>query len=310
MTKNIIALIVLATALNLVPATIVNASSEKKKSKKNESITTEITGEDLTAEMLDPAKAQSPELRNQLQAIRTKLAQYKAAMTGRTELLSKTTEPVLSAEMQKKVEETETSKQSSQVTNLERFPTEFEGSWAGTALIDQMDFSKAIQKREPQAVASYTGNMHAGRLGFCELIFEANADGAKLQKWPEVTFRIGPDEVGLIPGARVGAASFVGTAPARSTILNDGGIKNSQQLFYRLTKLKSGVIEQDSGEKSITIRRGRQITSEMRENVVYYALVGPDQMYIYIAQIDYLSNGDFKSKLLMHGILRRIHETA
>jgi hypothetical protein len=307
--KNFIVVIAAATSLNLVSATFSSARSEKKSQK-----SVEISGEDLSIEMLDPTKAQSSELQDKLQTLKAAADKCKAAMTGRAVILSKVDEPALTAEMQKndanKTTPKEADKQSKQSTNIASFPADWEGRWAGPALIEQMVFSKEIQKSQPQAVASISGNMHSGRVGFCELVFEANADNAKLQQFPMVTFRIGPIEAPFVPGARVGDSSFIGTGPARNTMLSDGSIKNSEQLFYRLNPLKPGVIEQDSGERAITMRRTRQMSVDMRENVIYYALVGPDQMYIYIAQVDYLGNGSFKSKLLMHGVLKRKHDTA
>jgi hypothetical protein len=110
--------------------------------------------------MLDPVKAQSPELQNKLQILRATADKYKAAMGGRAAILSKADEPAMPAELKEneaeKTTPREIAKQSKQSTNTSSFPTEWEGRWAGPALLEQMVFSKAIQKSKPQAVASRT----------------------------------------------------------------------------------------------------------------------------------------------------------
>ncbi|MFX8797584.1 hypothetical protein ABTM57_19895, partial [Acinetobacter baumannii] len=82
----------------------------------------------------------------------------------------------------------------SEIKEIRGFPAEWEGRWSGPAIVESMTFSKALQQSQPQAVASATGLMHPGRIGYCQLTFEANADFGKLQRYPQVLFRISVEE--------------------------------------------------------------------------------------------------------------------
>jgi hypothetical protein len=269
-------------------------------------------GEALILELTDPSSKPSPEAQKQMDKVLVQEKHQKELLTGRVQELTKSepprlrnTAPKLSTPKPPLAQKPSAPDKAAK--ELTAYPSGFEGEWIGPAAIDQHVFSEAVQELAPQQAAADIGFLYPGRIGICSVSFQSTQAGVTLKDWPRVTFHlvqadsrfVGKD---LQPGAQL----FVGTAPAHDVILGDGSTKNSQQLFNKLTQYKIGVVEQDFGEVSQTqSKRQVQQIIESRENVIYYSVLDDDRMYIYIAQVDYLKDGAFKSKLLMHGILRR-----
>jgi len=271
----------------------------------------EAFGEGLLLEMTDPSGQPSAEAEKALQDISAQEVRHKALLTGRVEELQATTPKLKTSTGDKSKDSTpplkSTSPQEQKGKIVSQYPRDFEGSWIGPATIDQHVYNKVLQDKFPKQVADSIAFMYPGRRGIASVTFQSTASGANLKEWPRVTFRLSEKDASFVDGplTRPGSSMFIGTAPAKNTVLTDGSVKNSDLLFDKLIQYKPGVIEQDFAEVSSTVDKYHQEHTESRENAVYYSMIGDDQMYIYIAQVDYLGNGQFKSKLLMHGILRR-----
>jgi len=308
--NKVACLVAVALSLELLGGYLALADSKGSTSKGNR----EAFGEGLLLEMTDPSVQPSAEAKKELQEISAKENHHKTLLVGRVEELTQATPPKLKPTTAVTGESKSStpppksaSPQEQKGKVVTQYPSDFEGTWIGPAVIDQNVFNQVLQDKFPKQVADSIAFFYPGRRGIASVAFQPTASGATLKDWPRVTFRLSEKDASYIDGqlVRPGSSMFIGTAPADNAVLTDGSVKNSRHLFDKLTQYKPGVIEQDFAEVSSTVSKDQQQHNESRENAVYYSMIGEDQMYIYIAQVDYLGNGLFKSKLLMHGILRR-----
>ena len=184
------------------------------------------------------------------------------------------------------------------------FPGGFIGIWAGNVIIDKNDYGE-MKTRNPEMYKREFGILFPGRIGIGQVTFSQIGENVKAVS---TITQFNPTQNDLkymdkIHNITPGTHFNVRFGVEQKNALNIMGVKQSSTISYdRTTELEISNFQQQVATSSEIIDPvTHRVGHGTQEVVLQFHQLNPRQMIVNMAQVNYASNGEFESKLIMHG---------